>query len=172
MAIANDPIIKERRATGVRNALAQPDVRARHLAGILAAAARPGAYEGRGEKISLTLNTYEVNARLREAIKAAKGTPEARLQVSVKMKEVLSDPAIRIKMKTPWITDGISNRKLNIGEDLPDGWKFGRSFKLSEEAILAISEKKTVYLMGLSQEKRSSLARAAARARWDKEPPK
>lgn len=112
----SDPTVRE--AIRISRALAEqdPQLKARRREAQIAAMSRP-----------------EVKERHRAAVLAAMTGPKAKLNMTAAMRQKWSSPEFRAKMKlrrvagTKWVTDGASSKKILIGEEIPAGWRYGRT---------------------------------------------
>jgi hypothetical protein len=66
-------------------------------------------------------------------------TPEQRKKFGASMSKRWSDPEYKKKMSEirtgmRWITDGVSNKKLRDGSEMPTGWQMGKTYKKNSES--------------------------------------
>jgi hypothetical protein len=138
-----DPGVRERMQTGLRTALAAPEVKAR-----LWTPERRAKIGTIGRR---TAADPVVRAKMLASFKTSAQTPERREQYSLAAKEAWADPAKKARLvaghkrrwadltargamskamkarNLRWITNGQATRRMCGADPIPDGWRYGRA---------------------------------------------
>lgn len=107
----------------------RPGIKELHRAATLAAMSKPGMHEKMSAAMFIALSKPETKAKMSDA---AKNRSQSCVQKHIDiLMEVHGRPEIRARRRarilgSHWITNGQQSRQLVKGQNLPEGWAYGR----------------------------------------------